>query len=669
MINHIISTIDWEQELESLDVNTQLAIFEDFVQDIIANFIPPCTTSNNSRPPWSNRDTRLLLNRKKHAYSLFRHDPTFTNESAYKTARNAAVAGFRTARAHYEQNIILKAKQEPKAIFAYINKNKKTTAVACLKNSDGTVLAEDFDICSCLNQSFSKVLQPTVLSYPPSSVANEVNFAVEDVKSALAATNDSTSCGPDGISPVFVKNCATALATPLFCIFSNSIKTCTFPTRWKYANITPIHKTGSPHDVNNYRPISLLPIFSKILERLMYRELYEVCANLNIIPTTQHGFLPGRSCLTNLLSTYNQITSLVDNGLPCDQVFLDFSKAFDSVSHSKLIAKLTAFNFPVPIISWIHSYLYRRYQRVSIRGCHSQWAHATSGVPQGSVLGPLLFNIFMADLPRTIVSTNNSYADDFKIFSPSFLSTTLQNDLNHIADWAASNSLQLNPGKCAVLHFGHNNPSIPYYINGKTVASKPSHTDLGVLVDTTLKFHLHADFTISKAMRKAHYILRSFQKTDPNLFSILYKTFLRPVLEYCSQIARPCYATFVDRLERCQRRLTKWCKQLHHLPYPERLLHLRLPTLKLRLLRGDAILVYQILNHLLDINPDDYFCFHPTSTRGHSLKLKGSISKLNIRHHFITERAVTNWNSLPEEVVNAPSLNTFKARLDRHLAG
>ena len=348
-------------------------------------------------------------------------------------------------------------------------------------------------------------------------------------------------------------------------------------------------------------------------------------------------------------------------------VFLDFRKAFDSVPHTKLINKLVSLNFPKAITSWVHSYLYGRRQRVCVRDNASDWSPVTSGVPQGSVLGPLLFNIYISDLPNVIFSENCSYADDLKIYAPSFLFATLQFDLDRVVEWSHANGLDLNPDKCFAMHFGHNNPRYSYTIKSKTVATKNEHQDLGILVDSSLKFYRHADHVISKTMRKAHFIFKSFCNLTPVLFKILYTTFLRPVLEYCVQISRPCSMSSLSRLESCQRRLTKWCKPLKHLSYEERLQCLKLPTLEKRFKRGDMILVFQILNRHIDINPSNFFCYAPRTTRGHNFRLIGSKSNHNFRQKFFTERCVSLWNSLPIPVVNATSVNSFKARLDEYL--
>lgn len=667
LLNSIISSIDWNYEFDGLHVDTQLETLENFLQDLIRTFIPMSKSIRNLNPPWFNKDIRLLVNRKKRAYGRLRKCPTPSNHFLYKAARNQAVSGLRNARQSYEDSLIIAAKTQPKALFAYINKNKKTHPASCLRKPDGTVLLYDTDIAQEFNSFFASTQKSSAISAPMPGNPGIVQFNVAQVESALLALKEDTSCGPDGISPIFLKACAASLATPLFQIFQASVLSSTFPSRWKEANITPVHKSGSLHDVTNYRPISLLNITSKILERFIHSSLYSSCQHLGVDFSTQHGFIPGRSCQTNLIDTYNHLTALLDRGIPCDLVFFDFRKAFDSVSHTNLISKLTSLNFSKPLVAWISSYLFNRRQRVSLRGAVSNWQPVTSGVPQGSVLGPLLFNIYLSDLPKNLVSFNRSYADDLKLLSPSFLHRTLQDDIITVASWASKNCLELNPEKSVVMHFGFDNPFHSYVLSGRNIITTTSHLDLGIMVDTSLKFHTHVNYIITKVFKKAHFILKCFSRVNASLFSILYRTFLRPVMEYCSQISRPCYSSHLSRLETCQRRLTKWCRPIRHLPYNERLEKLNLTSVNHRLMRGDLILVYQILHNNLDVNICDHFCFAPPNPRCHEFRLRGTVSKGNVRHRFFNERVVQSWNSLPSQVVAAESINSFKNRLDRFL--
>ena len=662
LINDIISSIDWNYELAGLDVDTQLNLLNSFLTNVIETFIPTVEVSLVSRSPWISQEVRSLVNKKKRAYRNLQSHPSPSNLSIYKDSRNKAVTGIRKAKHDFERDLVLRAKTQPKILYAYLNADKKTQPANSLKNSDGSITTDDLEIACKLNSHFSHLFTPIPNHPIPSPCYGTVNFSQSDVEEALLGIKETTSSGPDGLPALFLKRCAKSLALPTYIIFHNSVHSCTFPTQWKDANITPIHKSGSPHNVNNYRPISLLSILSKILERFISKDVISQCHELGVLHETQHGFLPGRSCVTNLLCTYDQISSIVDAGIPCDIIFLDFSKAFDSIRHSTLIDKLKSFGFSNSCIAWIQSYLFDRRQRVQLRGNFSPWTTVSAGVPQGSVLGPLLFNIYMSDLPRILSVLNISYADDFKLFGPA-VDCSLQINLNQVFVWANCNSLILNPEKCAVLHLGHNNPKTLYYLGGNALQICTSHRDLGVIVDDKLKFDQHVDSVVNKATRKAHYILKKFIHLDTHLFALLYKTFIRPILEYSSQICRPYHSTQFSKLESCQRRLTKWCKSIRHLTYEERLQTLKLQSVRHRFDRGDAILTYQILTGLLDVRPF-FFTPHVTLTRGHSLKLQGSTSRLHNRHYFFTERVIKPWNNLSEFVISAPTLNSFKSRYD-----
>jgi hypothetical protein len=665
LLNDIISSINWEEEFFGVDLNVMVKTLQSFLQNVIKTFIPISKSQSRTGPAWITPEVHLLINRKKRAYFALRKFPTPANLAIFKEARRAASSAIKQAKHAYEKNLISRSKTDPKLLYAYLNADKKTQPANCLKTANN-VLTDDLSIAVELNSHFKTSFIDSALPSPP-AFTSEVQFTKQDITDIITSLKSNTSSGPDGIPPIFLKMCAPSLTDPLFLIFQESFQTNIFPSSWKDANITPVLKSGSPHAVVNYRPISLLSVLSKTLERLFLTKLLSECNDLNVFSNTQHGFMSKRSCTTNLLETYNYITHLVDGGVPCDLIFLDFSKAFDRVSHTILINKLHSLGFSQTTITWIHSYLYNRRQRVAIRGSFSPWSIITSGVPQGSVLGPVLFNIFVSDLSGTIAAQSNSYADDIKLFSPA-ITSTLQPDLHKISQWANCNSLPLNPSKCLVMHFGLHNPHHTYYIDGSPIKVTTLHSDLGILVDPSLKFHQHVEHVISKVYKKAHYILKKFTKTDCDTFSKLYKIFLRPVFEYCSQIARPCYSSYLDKLERCQRKLTKWCRAIRKLPYSLRLSKLGLPTVRDRFQRGDAILTYQIVHQKLDLESVHFFLPFDGPTRGHAFRLRGVTCRLNIRHRFFTERAINIWNSLPNDVVTATSTTNFKIRYDHHLA-
>ena len=664
MINEIISSIDWDYELQNADVDTQLSILSGLLQDIIQTFVPLAKSTQPNKPPWSTPVLRTFINKKKRLYRNLRGNPTPSNMAKFQEAREEAIQHIQQARDSYESNLIHQSKTQPKLLFSYINKNKKSVPASCLKNEDGTVCLDDNEIASIFNRQFASHFGNTSLPPPSTSALGSFKFTEYEVYTALENIKSNSACGPDGLSPIFVKQCASSLARPLFHIYSNSIKCCHFPSVWKEASVTPIFKSGSPHIASNYRPISLLPVLSKILERFVYEDILDQCSKLKILPLSQHGFLPRRSCLTNLLSTYDTVTRWLDSGNSCDIIFFDFSKAFDCVSHTKLLYKLQSFGFKTSTVDWIHSSLYARRQRAVLRGSTAQWTEVTSGVPQGSVLGPLLFNIFISDLPAQLVCDNQSYADDLKIFAPSVNSDFLQRDVNEVVKWATHNSLTINLQKCAVIHLGSTNPNVPYTLGSSPIPVKTSHNDLGTVIDSSLKFNLHAELVVTRLFKKAHFVLKSFKNLSCYLFSVIYKSFLRPILDYCSQVCRPRFAYSMNRLESCQRRLTKWCTSIRHLPYERRLQLLGLQSVRDRFLRGDLILAYKITHELLDIPASEFFVPLTTNTRGHPFRIRGECSRRDVRHNFFTERVTNLWNELPALIVCAPTLNCFKSRLD-----
>ena len=325
-------------------------------------------------------------------------------------------------------------------------------------------------------------------------------------------------------------------------------------------------------------------------------------------------------------------------------------------------------------------FLSDRKQRVQLNGSYSKWHNVTSGIPQGSVLGPVLFVVFINDLPLNVESDVYMFADDTKLYREIANQSDIeivQNDINNLFKWSEKWLLRFHPDKCKVLSVSgkrqqrrNSNYTMSTYSGSYvTLESVESEKDIGVTIDSKLNFEKHIQAQVNKANQLVGIIRRSFKYLDFKTFSLLFKSLVRPHLEYASSVWNPYKIKDIEAIENVQRRATKMLPDMKDLAYEDRLRKLKLPSLRYRRLRGDMIETYKILTGIYDkrvtedLLPVNESSFH--QTRGHSLKLNKKRSRLDIRKYYFTNRVVEDWNSLPESVVTAKNVKTFENRLDK----
>ena len=415
------------------------------------------------------------------------------------------------------------------------------------------------------------------------------------------------------------------------------------PIEWKHSVITPKLKKGNPSLPSNYRPIALTCNACKILESIISTELNDYLLEHKLITRHQHGFLKRHSTSTNLLESFNDWTLSLSRHNSVIIASIDFQRAFDSLSHAKLIHKLTGYGISGNLLFWLQSFLTNRTQCVRVGQSLSSSCSFSSGVPQGSVTGALLFILFINDISDHFdpVITTKLFADDLKIHTDiSFHSdtTSFQRHLNLIHSWSLTWQLNIAFSKCNTMQLGahfapHHLP--PLHIADQLLASTTLLTDLGIKFDNYLKFNDHIQDIVNRAYKRSNLIFRCFLSKDTNSLVRAYKTYVRPLLEYNSVVWSPSHLCHINSIEAVQRAFTKRLPAIHNLSYSQRLSTLNLQTFKHRRLITDLSTCFNIIHGHSALQFDDFFtASHSTSLRGHSKKLEMPLCKNNLSKHF-----------------------------------
>jgi ribonuclease P/MRP protein subunit RPP40 len=644
----------------------------------------PIRRQNRNKCKWANRETTKCRRAKEKAWKKYRMLKDDATYEKYKNKLSAANKSNKEAQKDFEKRLAKNIKNDSKSFFAYIRSKQRTKdKVGPLRHQDGALVIDDQDGADLLNKYFSSVFtQEDLTNVPEPKIMfqgrseqklTELRVSTKEVLIKLEKLKVDKSPGGDNIHPKLLFELKLVLAEPIAKLFNKSLSTGEVPTDWKDATITALFKKGNRSEPGNYRPVSLTSILCKILESIIKDKIVEHLQVFNLINDSQHGFMKGRSCLTNLLEYLETVTKLLDEGVPVDVIYLDFAKAFDKVPHARLLKKLEAHGIGGHFTRWIKNWLGGRRQRVNINGKLSGWANVMSGVPQGSVLGPLLFLIFINDIDDGIMSKIWKFADDSKICSSVVDETDaelVQKDLKNLFNWSEDWQMLFNIDKCIVLHMGCKNQMHRYELGGKELKSVEQERDLGIIIHQNGKSAAQCTIAANKANQVLGMIRRNIKWKNQEVIVRLYKALVRPKIEYCVQAWSPNLEKDKLLLEKVQRRATKMIEGFGRLSYDERLRRTGLTTLEERRIRGDLIETFKMVKGISKVDHTKFFSISEHNrTRGNTYKLEKKQCNTNIRSSFFSQRIVNYWNGLPEEVVSAESVNTFKNRLDKWKAG
>ena len=683
---------DWEYLFTDLDVESCNNLYVRQLQECIRQHVPVRSAAGSHR--WLVRPPRHMVHQRSVLWVDYKTARSTHGRNSgeaegalsqylrlNQTYRNFA----RSQQSEYEQKLANRLATAPKLFHSYLRERKVgCPAVGPLRASDGSLVHENSQMSNEFVSAFSAVFVSTDPAEPhPHEVFDgrmmDIDVTYDAVLSVISSLSETSSPGPDGIHPALLKNCAEAVALPLTLVIRKSLVSGSLPSSWKESRVVPIFKAGPKYMPLNYRPVSMTSCDCKAAERLLAAHIIEYLEQGHILSSRQFGFRKGHSTEDQLLRAYNKIVEEVDKGRMVDAVYLDFSKAFDVLSYNILLAKLRSLGFCQQILKWVESFLRGRSMRVSVGGCDSLAVPVTSGVPQGSVLGPLLFLIYVNSLGNDFNCEWYAFADDLKLYVSyprdidSVVGSLLQDDLDLLVERSRSWNLTLNPSKCVVIRFGGRPCGDDVVNSGYRLEDVPlklvkSHRDLGVLIDSSLKFHMHVSDVVRKSSGLANQILRSTVCRSKEFMVTLFLSHIRPIIDYCSPVWNLGYQGDLNRLEAVQRRWTKQVVGLSTQDYPARLRSLELFSIKGRLLRADLIKVWKIFHPEVDVGLMSIFEreFHG-ATRGHRMKVSIPVCRSELRRRFFSIRVATLWNSLPAAVVEADSIGGFKSGLEEAL--
>ena len=562
-IKRSMTSFPWLQHLSiNMNPDWQVKTFTDIFLNIMSNYIPNETKRFVPRdPPWITKPLKNMLNRKNRLYKNYKkHGYKAEDKKRLDTFRIECQEAVEASKVSYLKNMgnkINSPNTSQKIYWKIINKvmNK------CRAPKIPPLLVNNLFILNCKEKAklftdfFSNQCKPITnnsvlprFNYLTDNRIEQISIESDEITSLIRKLNPNKATGSDGISGHMLLLCDDSATLPLKIIFNNILLSSIYPDMWKHANVTPIFKKGDKQLIKNYRPISLLPICGKILEKIVFKNLYIHLTSNHLISNNQSGFRPGDSTTNQLLHLVNEIHQAFDStkSLEVRAVFLDISKAFDKVWHDGLIFKLRQNGVSGRLLQFFQNYLNNRKQRVVLNGSSADYSIIESGVPQGSVLGPLLFLIYINDLERNIKSNVKFFADDTMLFSivkdPHISAIDLNHDLNIISRWAHQWKMEFNPDpskQATEVLFSHkkSSPIHPNLIfNGTVVAKINEQKHLGLILDSKLSFEKHLNEKFIKAKKNIG-IIKHLSKFLPlKALSQMYKAFVRSHLDYCDII-------------------------------------------------------------------------------------------------------------------------------------
>ena len=688
-LNELLINNCWDNLNVFDDIDDAVFYFNEFLLSAARDFIPNRSVLVRPRDkPWMNNTIRKLLRKRDRSYRKFKRTHKDNHEQIWQQDRRNCHLAINQAKLRHKNSLIdmlnnlhLNPRKYWKVVKS-IYGQKKTFQIPSITHN-GQNFTTSVDKAHLFNVFFSSQQMQTdipqnhklpPLEFRTDSRLNEIIINEHNVLKALKQINPNKASGPDGISGRLLLETADSICKPLSLLFNKSLQSGIFPSEWKKANITPVHKKQDKSVLSNYRPISLLPCIAKIFEKIVYDNLYNYLSTNTLLTWRNAGFKKNDSTINQLVYISNLIINALDDGDDVCMVFLDVSKAFDRVWHAGLLHKLRGCGIGGSLFEWLRSYLQNRKQRVVLNGQNSAWAEVYSGVPQGSILGPLLYLVFSDDLIQFLESNAFLFADDtslveiIKNYTASF--SRINRDLEWITRWAVQWLVIFSEIKTfyMITSKKRNRPVHPPLIFNDVILSEVTeHSHLGITINNNFTWKEHIRKIQTKA-NKCLGILRSVSNDLPRTCKErIYKTLIRPVMEYGDVIFDGSPNNATKLLDSVQRQAALTCTGAFYNTNTERLMtEVGWESLENRRKHHRLGLFYKIKNKLTPPYMYDLCPAQQAGTARYQLRNQGGIPmpfcRTQFRRNSFVPQTISDWNKLPPQIQICATLNSFKYR-------
>ena len=699
-LNSDLLQVNWNELFKTRDIDQCWNVTKHILFKLVDKHIPVVTIKSAFQPPWFDSDCYTACRDKERLRVKFKETKNMVDGLKFSLARRQfkkLVSRKKCENLNDSDDTALISKK----FWSYVKSSSNSHRIPECVEYQGRLRNSPKDQADLFNEFFYAQFSEPSLYNIDISWENDIRFDIDFnpslIESLLSDINSNKAQGPDGIHGKILKRCSKSLAYPLSRIFEMSYNCGYIPKEWKFANVVPVFKKGNKSNVENYRPISLTCLVMKIFERIVRQSL--LSHTEQYLDERQHGFLRNKSCTTNMVGFCDNLALSLNNGDRTDIVYFDFAKAFDSVSHDLILHKLK-FKYKIDgtLLKFICNYLKDREQRVVLGNEISSAKPVLSGVPQGSIIGPLLFVLFINDLPEGISEGTDLalYADDTKIAR--VIKTeedhhTLQRDITYLNNCAISNRMIFHPCKCKVLSVCSSPPPLLdilpdiefWYFLGEACLNYVSlEKDLGVDITPKLSWTEQCNRLYSKANQKLGIMIRNcYFVNDTARARSLYIALVRSIFESCSIIWRPTNQTLLNKLERIQKQAIKWILSEENISYSDREVYLmkcrqvKLLPLSRRYDLNDLIFLHKVIYKLKPVNLPSYLSFFDGQSRLRSCHLDNLslVASIHPKSNHIATRTSSpfaktffyrthcEWNKLPLSLREISCDLTFKARL------